>query len=275
MSREYGVPCRSAAMLLAVLAIVIAGIADRGQALGAETWGGLVTAPEHRCAPYDRDDYPYSSSVEAEIVAAMGGRIYGPYTGRYFLSTGRTDIEHIVAVSEGHDSGLCAADQTVRRRFASDLLNLTLAAPEVNRCSGAGKCAHDAADWLPAVNQCWFASRVITVKFKYSLTVDRDEAFALQRVLSDCTTTDIVYTNLETDGPTVFTDLEAPEPTTPSAPEPARSAPSSEVLALYDDNRNGRITCAEARSHGIAPVPRDHPAYPFMRDGDGDGVVCE
>ena len=20
---------------------------------------------------------------------------------------------------------------------------------------------------------------------------------------------------------------------------------------------------------------RDHPAYPFMRDGDGDGVVCE
>jgi len=22
-------------------------------------------------------------------------------------------------------------------------------------------------------------------------------------------------------------------------------------------------------------VTRDHPAYPFMRDGDGDGVVCE
>ena len=36
---------------------------------------------------------------------------------------------------------------------------------------------------------------------------------------------------------------------------------------------NGRITCKEARRHGIAPVPRGHPAYPFMRDGDGDGVV--
>ena len=34
-------------------------------------------------------------------------------------------------------------------------------------------------------------------------------------------------------------------------------------------------TCAEARGHGISPVPRGHPAYPFMRDGDGDGVVCE
>ncbi|MCY4406091.1 MAG: excalibur calcium-binding domain-containing protein [Rhodospirillaceae bacterium] len=258
-----------------MLALTGVGIAQSGQALGAETWRGLVIAPEHRCAPYDRDDYPYSPSVEAEIVAAMGGRVYGPYTGRYFLSTRRTDIEHIVAVSEGHDSGLCAADQTVRRRFASDLLNLTLAAPEVNRCSGAGKCAHDAADWLPAVNKCWFVSRVIAVKLKYSLTVDRDEAFALQRVLSDCTTTDIVFTDLEASDPTLLSDLEAPEPTTPSADEPARSAPASDVLALYDDNRNGRITCAEARSHGIAPVPRDHPAYPFMRDGDGDGVVCE
>ena len=264
MPRAHRFPCRTVAILLAALAILAAGSADRGQAFGAETWGGLVIAPEHRCTPYDRDDYPYSQSVEAEIVADMGGRIYGPYTGRYFLSTRRTDIEHIVAVSEGHDSGLCDADQTVRRRFASDLLNLTLAAPEVNRCSGAGKCAHDAADWLPDVNKCWFVSRVIAVKFKYSLTVDRDEAFALQRVLSDCTTTDIVFTDLKAEGLTAS-----------AATEPARSATASDALALYDDNRNGRITCAEARSHGIAPVPRGHPAYPFMRDGDGDGVVCE
>ena len=47
------------------------------------------------------------------------------------------------------------------------------------------------------------------------------------------------------------------------------------ALSLWDSNRNGRITCAEARAHGIAPVPRGHPAYRHMRDGDGDGVVCE
>ena len=40
-----------------------------------------------------------------------------------------------------------------------------------------------------------------------------------------------------------------------------------------NDNGNGRVTCAEARRHGIAPVHRGHPAYPYMRDGDG--VVCE
>ena len=58
------------------------------------------------------------------------------------------------------------------------------------------------------------------------------------------------------------------------------SADASEIsiddpLALYDDNGNGRITCAEAGAHGIAPVRRNHPAYPHMTDGDGDGVVCE
>lgn len=46
-------------------------------------------------------------------------------------------------------------------------------------------------------------------------------------------------------------------------------------LNLYDDNGNGRISCAEARAHGIAPVTRDHPAYPYMSDPDGDGVVCK
>ena len=69
-------------------------------------------------APYDRADYRYPQSVEAEIVASMGGRVYGPYTGRFFLSVKETDIEHIVAVSEAHDSGLCAAGPAERRRFA-------------------------------------------------------------------------------------------------------------------------------------------------------------
>ena len=160
MTRAHGFPFGTAAMLLAALAIVAVDIASLGQAFGAETWRGLVIAPEDRCTPYDRDDYRYSQSVEAEIVAAMGGRVYGPYTGRHYSNTRRTDIEHIVAVSEGHDSGLCAVGPSVRSRFASDLLNLTLAAPEVNRCGGTGKCAHDAAEWLPDMNKCWFAARV-------------------------------------------------------------------------------------------------------------------
>ena len=32
---------------------------------------------------------------------------------------------------------------------------------------------------------------------------------------------------------------------------------------------------AEACRHRIAPVRRDHLAYPYMRDADNDGIVCE
>ena len=219
------------------------------------SWRGLVVVEEHRCSPYSDRDYPYPQSVEDQIIEELGG-VYGPYTGRWFASKFDTDIEHMVARSEAHDSGLCAADSATRRRFATDLLNLTLADPYVNQTE---KGARDATGWLPAQNRCWFAARVVAVRQQYGLTIDQREADALDDVLAGCTSTDLI----------VFARGAAP---------PVAAAPSDQVpeeIAAWDDNGNGRISCAEARAHGIAPVRRGHPAYPFMRDGDGDGVVCE
>ena len=155
--------------------------------LGADVLRGLVVAPENRCSPYDRDDYSYSQSVEEQIVASMGKIIYGPYTGSRFDSTSDTDIEHIVALSEAHDSGLCEAGAETMRRFASDIVNLTLASPAVNRRKG-GK---DAAEWLPDLNRCWFASRVVEVRQKYGLTIDQREHNVLESILSGCTSTEM------------------------------------------------------------------------------------
>ena len=235
----------------------------------------MEVAPENRCAPYDADDYPYSQSVEQLIVGDMGGIIYGPYTGTWFASTSETDIEHIVARSEAHDSGLCAADAATRRRFASDILNLTLASPSVNRSQKSGK---DAAEWLPDLNRCWFASRVVEVRLKYALTVDERERDAIEGILSGCSSTAMI---VDTSGqaatatpvPAAATATPVPAAAT-ATPIPAAAAEGG-ALELYDDNGNGRITCAEARRHGIAPVSRGHPAYPYMDDRDGDGVVCE
>ena len=64
----------------------------------------------------------------------------------------------MVATSEAHDSGLCAAPPSVKAVFASDLLNLTLASPRVNRHS---KGAKDVAEWTPALNACWFVARTL------------------------------------------------------------------------------------------------------------------
>ncbi len=150
------------------------------------TWRGLVVAPENRCAPYDRDAYRYRPSVEHEIIARLGD-IFSPYTCTRFGSSTETEVEHMIAVSEAHDSGLCMADRQTKRRFASDLRNLTLAAPAVNRRKGA----KDAAEWLPEANRCWFAGRVVKVREAYGLTIDSREAAALDSVLSRCSKADV------------------------------------------------------------------------------------
>ena len=63
---------RPVAMVLAVAAVALAldGLADRAGLFAAamqdpDTWRGLAVAPEHRCAPYNRADYPYPQSIEA------------------------------------------------------------------------------------------------------------------------------------------------------------------------------------------------------------------
>ena len=175
--------------LTAFLAAVLGGLMFPAPSLYAQdTWRGLVVAPENRCSPYSPDDYRYPRSIEDVIVDDLGG-VYSPYTGEIFDSAQQTDIEHIVARSEAHDSGLCDADPATRVRFASDLLNLTLAAPGLNR---GVKRDRDAADWLPPMNRCWFANRVVEVRRKYDLTVDEREAEVLERVLSSCSSTELV-----------------------------------------------------------------------------------
>ena len=225
-------------------------------------WRGITVAPEDRCSPYDSDDYRYSPSVEPRIVEAQGG-IYGPYTGTWFETIRETDIEHIVARSEGHDSGLCATSPAIRSDFASDLLNLTLASPSVNRHQ---KIAKDVSEWLPELNQCWYVDRTLQVRREYGLTIDRAEADAADRILAGCQSTEMVVLAPGTSATATPTPTAEPTPT---------QSPDVDALALWDDNGNGRITCAEARAHGIAPVHRGHPAYQYMRDADGDGVVCE
>ena len=150
-------------------------------------------------------------------------------------------------------------DADTKDEFASDLINLTLASPSVNRHQKSDK---DAAEWLPDLNQCWYVDRIIQVRREYGLTIDRTEANAIDAVIATCDSTDMVVL-----APTISESAAA----TPT-PTPALNI---DALATYDDNGNGRVSCAEARAHGIAPVHRGHPAYEHMNDRDGDGIVCE
>ena len=121
-------------------------------AQGSETRRGLVVAPEPLRTPRPRRVPPYSQAVETCIIADMGDRVYGPYTGRYYACRREADIGHMVAASEAHDSGLCAADAAMKRRFAG---------------------------------------RVVAVKRKYGLSVDAREVRALEGILTGCGSTEM------------------------------------------------------------------------------------
>ena len=77
-------------------------------------------------------------------------------------------------------SDLCNASSNTRRAFANDLLNLTLASPSVNRHQQVDK---DLAQWLPALNKCWYVNQVVLVKRKYNLSMDQAEAAVARREL--------------------------------------------------------------------------------------------
>ena len=155
----------------------------------AETWRGLKVCDERPRDGYDRDAFGTGySSLEDEIIAALPptmkatGQVYTPYSCLAFditaAGTAATDIEHIVALAETHDSGI-VDDQ--RRDIASDLDNLTIADPTVNRLE---KSDRDAAEWMPARHGAWFAERVIQVKLEYGLSIDPAERDALEALLA-------------------------------------------------------------------------------------------
>ena len=236
----------------------------------ANVLAGVSIREENRCSPYKASAYNYPDSLEADILREMDGHYYSPYTGEIYDGAREVDIEHIVARSEAHDSGLCAADRFTRLAFASDMLNLTFAPSWLNRDV---KGAKDVAEWLPEVNQCWYVNRVVQVKRKHSLSMDQEEAAAALEALDSCASFGMVRPKV-TITPTTRATAAATVTAAAATPTPTPPAPS-EALSLYDDDGNGRITCAEAREHDITPVRSDHPAYEYMQDRDGDGVVCE
>ncbi len=153
---------------------------------GSPTWMGLPVCEEGARIGYDRDAFGSAySSLEDEIIESLpksGGQVYTPYTCKLFDiradGTADTDIEHIIALAEAYDSGLA---ESQFRTFAGDLDNLTIADPPVNRDQ---KSDRDAGEWGPPQNSGWFATRVVTVKQKYALSVNPAERDALQTMLN-------------------------------------------------------------------------------------------
>ena len=207
---------------------------------------GLTVSPENRCSAYSSQDYSYPQSVEPLIIERLGG-IFSPYDLQCFADRSETDIEHIVARSEAHDSGLCAASKEDRRKFARDLDNLTLASPHLNRRI---KVAKDVAEWMPESNRCWYVNTVIEVKRKYNLTVNAKESEVLNQWLNRCDSFDM------------------DRPRCPVQKTLVRPGSSSSKCGPY-------ANCTALRRDHPSGVPEGHCAYQSRMDRDKDGWACE
>ena len=121
----------------------------------------------------------------------VSGILNDPYTGTTVVfqrgpdTSQEVQIDHIVALSDAWQKGAQQLDDTTRRAFANDPVNLQATLGWVNQQKGAG----DAATWLPpnVAYRCEYVTRIVTVKKTYGLWVTQAERDAIARVLaSDC-----------------------------------------------------------------------------------------
>ena len=146
--------------------------------------------------PYDRDDYSFRSSPELRSLIATNQRgEYSPFHRDAELEENLETVEHIVALAEADGSGLCRRPRDDKRAFADDIQNLTFA----SRSANSSKSSTDAAEYCKAdgeprkfwqemssISRCWLVERTLAVKRHWDLSVDRNEAIAIERILQHC-----------------------------------------------------------------------------------------
>ena len=206
------------------------------------------------------------------------GQWYGSFTGTTVTDPSELDVDHMVPLANAHESGAWAWTSLRKMEYANYLTydgHLIAVTASANRSKGA----RGPEEWRPPNQAYWcqYATDWTTIKNEWDLTATSAEATALQEMLSTCTepVTLIVEQGEVGVTPTADPPIVQGEVDATPTPMPQEGPTAQDALALYDDNGNGRITCAEARNHGIAPVYRGHPAYQYMNDLDNDGVVCE
>ncbi len=178
----------------------------------------------------------------------LSGTLADPYSGTaiaFVRGQGTSElvqIDHVVALSNGWQTGAQGWNADRRAAFANDPLNLLAVDGPLNQQKSDG----DAATWLPPDRsyRCDYVARQIAVKATYGLWTTQAEHDAMSTILSGC----------------------PDEPLPIGTPvETAPPAPASTPFA----------NCAEARAAGAAPVHVGDPGYQPGLDGDGDGLACE
>ena len=147
----------------------------RGQALAAAS-----TSPITRSA--------VSASGHCTVLT---GAWHDPYSGADFTRGRDVDVDHVVPLKEAWVSGAWAWTPAQRRAYANDLVDaghLLVVSAHENRAKGD----KDPAKWMPPAAATdpaiagWYLEDWIAIKKRWALSIDVEEAAALDAGLQDC-----------------------------------------------------------------------------------------
>lgn len=170
------------------------------------------------------------------------------------------DVDHMVPLKEAWDSGAHSWDSKTRAAFANDL-GYPHSLIAVTASSNRSKSDRDPAQWLPPNSSftCEYAFRWVSVKFRWGLSIDSQEATQLGRLAANCSGQSF--------------GSRPSKASVTAGPPPQPSTPRQGSTGALDP-RFG--TCREAIANGYGNYVRGvDPEYEWYRDGDSDGIACE
>lgn len=129
--------------------------------------------------------YKYAGSCKVR-----SGLLHDPYTGLniHFMRGRKTSalvqIDHVVALQNAWESGAWKWNTAKRLKFGNDMLNLLAVQGKANQEKGSASAAY----WLPSNKsfRCDYVARQIAVKYKYGLSVTREEKESMAGILHNC-----------------------------------------------------------------------------------------
>jgi len=121
-----------------------------------------------------------------------GGEWLSIYDNVKVTEAGKLDVDHFVPLAEAWDSGASAWDAAKREMYANDQTDPRHLIA-VTGASNRSKSDRDPAEWMPTNKDytCSYIANWVSVKIRWSLTVDAKEKAALESNLKGCKPTKI------------------------------------------------------------------------------------
>jgi hypothetical protein len=194
----------------------------------------------------------------------VAGDWYSSYDGAIWSDPGEVQIDHVVALKEAWDSGAWAWSDARLVQFGNDLTDrrhLRVVTSSANLSKGAS----DPSNWIPAHAPavCTYLGDWISIKARWSLSMDHSEAGRIRNLISDrCPglTIDPWPETPPDPGPTT---------TTTTTPTGGTCDPAYPTVCIPPPPPD--LDCGEIAFRNFTVLPPD----PHRFDADNDGVGCE